>query len=194
MPAKMQELARAGHQVRLFEIADNDAGSNYKRGIPDEMGEATRLVKTGHLDEAKTAFQSIIEREPRAREAYANLGAIYVKMGDEETGKAIFREAMDKFPRYVFPRASMALLYLQRGQDDKAEAIMRPLDNLEQFTSTEFRMYVLTWCDIHVRQRHFKVALSWLKMIPILLPRSRGVWNRRIFYWFGRIFLEKRGE
>ena len=88
----------------------------------------------------------------------------------------------------------MALMYLQRGQDDISEAVMQPLDYLEQFTSTEFRMYVLTWCDIHVRQRHFKVALSWLKMIPILLPRSRGVWKQQILCWLGWIFLEKRGE
>jgi tetratricopeptide (TPR) repeat protein len=193
MPAKMQKLAQSGYLVRLFEIV-NEAGVNYKPGIPDEIGEATWLVKIGRLDEAKTAFQHIIAREPRAKEAYANLGAIYAKMGDEETAEALFREAIDKFPRYVFPRASMALMYLNRNQVDKAEAIMRPLDNLQKFTSTEFRMYILTWCDIHAYRRHFKVALSWLKILPKLLPRSRGVWQRRIFYWIGRIFLEKRVE
>lgn len=193
MPAEMQKLAQAGYLVRLFEIVDDIEG-NYKQGIPDEIGEATWLVKTGRLDEAKTAFQHIIDREPRAREAYANLGAIYVKMGDEETAEALFREAIDKFPRYVFPRASMALMHLQRGQGDKAEAIMRPLDDLEQFTSTEFRMYILTWSDIYAHQRHFKTALSWLRLLPKLLPRSRGVWKRRIIYWIGRTFLEKRGE
>lgn len=193
MLAKVQKLAQAGYLVRLFEIVDQ-AGSNYKRGIPDEIGEATWLVKIGRLDEAKIAFQHIIEREPRAKEAYANLGAIYVKMGDEEAAVVLFREAIDKFPRYVFPRASMALIYLKRDQVDKAEAIMRPLDNLQKFTSTEFRMYILTWCDIHASRRHFKVALSWLKTLSKLLPRSRGVWKRRIIYWIGRIFLEKRVE
>ncbi|MCP4542182.1 MAG: tetratricopeptide repeat protein [Chloroflexi bacterium] len=194
MSAKMQELVQAGYQARLFEIADDDAGSNYKRGIRTEIGEATWLVKTGKLDEATTAFQGIIKREPRAKEAYVNLGAIYNKMGDKTAAEALFQETIDKFPRYVFPRANMALIYLQRGEDDKAEAVMRPLDNQEKFTSTEFRMYVLTWCDIHAHQRHFKVALSWLKILPKLLPRSRGLWQRRVFYQFGRIFLEKRGE
>ena len=193
MSAKMQKMAQAGYQVRAFAIVD-DAGGNYKPGIPGEIGEATWLVKTGRLGEAKTAFQRIIEREPRAKEAYANLGAIYVKMGDKAAAEALFREAIDKFPRYVFPRASMALIYLKRDQVDEAEAVMRPLDNLQKFTSTEFRMYVLTWSDIYARQRHFKVALSWLRILPKLLPRSRGVWKRRIIFWVGRIFLEKRGE
>ncbi len=193
MPAKMQELAQAGYLVRLFEIVD-DVGGNYKRGIPDEIGEATWLVKTGRLDEAKTAFQSIIEREPQAKEAYVNLGAIYFKMGDQSAAEALFREMIDQFPRYVFPRANIARICLTRDQVDEAEAIMQPLDNLQKFTSTEFRFYALTWSDILAHKRQYRSALSWLKVLSQLLPRSRGLWKRRVIFWIGRIFLEKRGE
>jgi tetratricopeptide (TPR) repeat protein len=191
MSAKMQKLAQAGYQLRAFEIVD-DVGGDYKPGIPNEIGEATWLVKTGRLDEAVTAFRRIIEREPRAKEAYVNLAAIYVKMGDEETAEALFREAMGKFPRYVFPRANLAWIYLRRGQIDKAEDLMSPLDSLQKFTSTEFRFYALTWSDILAHQSHYKAALSWLGMLAKALPGSRGVWGRRVRYWIGRVFLEGR--
>jgi tetratricopeptide (TPR) repeat protein len=190
---EMQKLAQEGHQVRHFEIV-NEAGSHYKQGIPDEIGEATWMIKTGRLEEAQTALHRIIKREPRAKEAYANLGTLYVRMGDVETAEALFQKAIDKFPRYVFPRASMAMIYLKRGRADQAEAVMRPLDDLERFTWTEFRRYTLAWSDIHAYQHHFKVALSWLKVLSKMLPRSRGLWKRRIIYWMGRLFLEGRGE
>ncbi len=68
------------------------------------------MIKTGRLEEAKTALHRIIKREPRAKEAYANLGTLYVRMGYVETAEALFQKAIDKFPRYVFPRASMAMI------------------------------------------------------------------------------------
>ena len=87
-------------QLRAFEIVD-DVGGNYKPGITDEIGEATRLFKIGRIDEAQVAFQRVIEREPQAKEAYANLAAVYVQMGDDDTAETIFEETVDKFPTWI---------------------------------------------------------------------------------------------
>lgn len=42
--------------------------------------------------------ESILEREPRARQAYTNLAAPYILSIDEETTKSLSWEAMEKFP------------------------------------------------------------------------------------------------
>ncbi len=72
MLVKMQKLAQAGYQIRAFEIVD-DVGVTIRREYP------TRSVKAGRMDEAKAAFERVIKREPRVKEAYANLAMIYSK-------------------------------------------------------------------------------------------------------------------
>jgi tetratricopeptide (TPR) repeat protein len=184
-PDSARKLAQDGHQVRVFEISDEIKG--YRPEIGEKMSEATLLLKTGRLIEARDAFQSIIRRYPKIREAYANLGAAYLKLGDPEAAEALWREAVDKFPRYVFPRANLAQRCLRRGQVDEAERLLKPLERVRKFHSGEFRFYVLTYSDVLAAQGNYAAALSWLKMLSEMLPRVPGIWTRRVRFWIGRL-------
>jgi len=185
MPARMRKLAQAGYHVRAFEISD-DVEDTYKPGITDEIVEATILLKRGCVDEAKATFQSIIEREPRAREAYTNLAAAYTMSGDEETAEALSREAMEMFPMYVLPRTNLAQIFLRRGQVDEAEKLLIPLDKLKKFTSSEFQFYALMWSDILAARGDYEAARSWLDMLSEVIPDAPGLRGRRIRYSLGR--------
>lgn len=187
--ASVHELVQAGYQVRAFEISDEIKG--YDPGIAEEMFDATLLLKTHHFVEARDAFQSIIRRQPGIREAYANLAVAYLKLGDQEAAEALWREAIDKFPRYVFPRANLAQRCLRRGQVDEAESLLKPLEKVRKFHSGEFRFYVLTYSDVLAAQGNYAAALSWLKLLSKALPRSPGVWPRRVRYWIGRLLHRK---
>ncbi len=180
-----RKLAQDGYQVRVFEISDELKG--YNPALKEKMFDATLLLKTGRLIEARDAFQSIIQRHPKIREAYANLGVAYHKLGDPEAAEALWRETIDKFPRYVFPRANLAQRCLQRGQVDEAERLLKPLEKMRKFHSGEFRFYALTYSDVLAAQRNYTAALSWLKMLSEILPRSPGVWLRRVRFWIGRL-------
>ena len=197
VPAGMRKkLAQAGArlQIRAFEISD-EVKDTYKPGITDEIAEATILLKGGHLGEAKAAFRRIIEREPRAKEAYSNLAAAYKLSGDEEAAEALFRETMEKFPRYVFPRTNLAQTCLERGQVEEAEQLLIPLDKLRKFTSGEFRFYALTWSDVLAARGNYEAALSWLRMLSEALPDSPGIGSRRARYRIGQLFRgRQRGE
>jgi tetratricopeptide (TPR) repeat protein len=191
-PVSMQKLAPAGYEVRTFEISD-EVKDTYKPGVMDEIAEATAMLRRGRLDEAKAAFQGIIEREPRAREAYANLAVTYMQSGDEEAAEALLRETADKFPLYVFPRINLALIHLRRGQADEAEEMLVSLDELRKFTPGEFRIYALTWSDVLAAQGEYEGAILWLRLLSDALPGSPGLWERRIRYWVGRLFHRGRG-
>ncbi len=191
-----KKLAQAGPglQIRAFEISD-EVKDIYKPGITDEIAEATILLKEGHLGEAKAASRRIIEREPRAKEAYSNLAVAYKLSGDEEAAEALFRETMEKFPRYVFPRTNLAQTCLERGQVEEAEQLLIPLDKLRKFTSGEFRFYALTWSDILAARGNYEAALSWLRMLSEALPDSPGVSERRVRYRIGQLSHgRQRGE
>jgi tetratricopeptide (TPR) repeat protein len=190
-PASKRKLAQAGHRVQAFEISD-EVEETYKPGIAEEMADATLLLKTGHLIEARDAFQSVIQREPQIREAYANLAVAYLQLGDQEAAEGLWREAIDMFPRYVFPRANLAQRCLRRGQVDEAESLLKPLEKVRRFHSGEFRFYVLTYCDVLAAQGNYAAALSWLNLLSKALPRSPGVWPRRVRYRIGRLLHRKR--
>jgi len=191
MSPRMRERARAGHQIRAFEISD-EIRETHKPGIADQMREATLLLKRGRLTDARDAFQSIIQREPRVKEAYSNLAAAYLKLGDSQAAYALWQEAVVKFPGYVFPRANLAQAYLRRGQVDEAEKLLKPLEKVRRFHSGEFRFYVLTYSDVLAAQGNYAAALFWLNMLSKMLPGSGGIWSRRIRYWIGRLLHRKR--
>ncbi len=185
VPDIARKLAQDGYQVRVFEISDEIKG--YKPALKEKMFDATLLLKTGRLIEARDAFQSIIQRHPKIREAYANLGVAYLKLGDPEAAEALWRETIDKFPHYVFPRANLAQRCLRRGQVDEAERLLKPLEKVRKFHSGEFRFYALTYSDVLAAQGNYTAALSWLKLLSEMLPRSPGIWLRRVRFWIGRL-------
>jgi len=186
MPASTRDLARAGYDILAFEISD-EIEETYKSGMAEEMAEATLLLKAGHLVEARDAFERIIQREPRIREAYANLAVAYLNLGDQEKAEAIWQETIANFPQYVFPRANLAQIYLQRGQVDEAASLLQPLLKVRKFNAGEFRFFVLTYSDILAAQGNYAAALSWLNMLSRMLPGSRGIWSRRIRYGIRRL-------
>ena len=191
MSPRMRELAQAGHPIRGFKISD-EIEERVRPGIAAEMSQATLFLKWGRLAEARDALQSIIQREPRIKEAYSNLAAAYLKLGDSQAAHALWQEAIEKFPRYAYPRANLAQAHLRRGQVDEAEELLKPLEKVRTFHSGEFRFYVLTYSDVLAARGNYAAALSWLNMLSPTLPGSPGIWSRRIRYWIGRLLHRKR--
>jgi thioredoxin-like negative regulator of GroEL len=169
-------LARAGLQLKTYEIRD-EIDETYQPGIPDEIADATILLQKGQFEEAKTAFKQIIEREPRAREAYLNLAAAYGLQGDEATAEILTWQTLDKFPNYVMPRLNLAKLYLHRGQVEKAKEMILPLDHVTRFSSIEFQIYAATWSDILTTEGDHAAAQSWKKMLYDIMSKNPGMFG-----------------
>ena len=175
-PPKRRNSALAGIQLRAFEIKD-EIDETYQPGIPDEIADATIKLRDGQAEEAKAAFESIIEREPRAREAYLNLAVAYALQGDETTAETLTRQLLDKFPNYAMPRLNLAKLHLHRGQIEEAEKMLLPLDHVRKFTSIEFQNYTLTWSDILTAEGNYAAAQSWKNMLLDVMAKSPGMFR-----------------
>jgi tetratricopeptide (TPR) repeat protein len=170
-PPKRRNSALAGVQLRAFEIRD-EIDETYQPGIPAEIADATIKLRDGQIEEAKAAFERIIEREPRAREAYLNLAVAYAQLGDEATAEILTRQLLDKFPTYAMPRLNLAKLHLHRGQIEEAENMLLPLDHISKFTSIEFQNYTLTWHDILTAKGNHAAAQSWKNMLLDVMSKS----------------------
>ncbi|GIK42070.1 MAG: hypothetical protein BroJett011_59030 [Chloroflexota bacterium] len=168
-PPKRRSLA--GVQLRTFEIRD-EIDETYLPGVPDELGNATIMMREGRIEEVKAAFESIIEREPRAREAYLNLAVAHALLGDETTAEALIRQTLEKFPNYIMPRLNLAKLHLRRGQIEEAKEMLLPLDQVRKFTSVEFQNYALTWSNVLKAEGDPAAAQSWANMLYDIMAKN----------------------
>ena len=165
-----------GLQLRAFTIKD-EIDYSYQPGIPDELAEATIMLREGRVKEAKTAFERIIEREPRAREAYLNLAVAHLHLGDETTAETLMRQTLDKFPNYAMARINLARTYLHRRQLKEAKEMLLPLDETKQFTSVEFQNYAATWSDILKAEGNSDAAESWKRMLYDVMLKNPGMFR-----------------
>ncbi|NJN98807.1 MAG: tetratricopeptide repeat protein [Anaerolineales bacterium] len=165
-----------GLQLRAFTIKD-EIDYSYQPGIPDELAEATIMLREGRVKEAKTAFERIIEREPRAREAYLNLAVAHIRLGDETTAETLMRQTLDKFPNYAMARINLARTYLHRRQLKEAKEMLLPLDETKQFTSVEFQNYAATWSDILKAEGNSDAAESWKRMLYDVMLKNPGMFR-----------------
>lgn len=165
-----------GLQLRAFTIKD-EIDYSYQPGIPDELAEATIMLREGRVKEAKTAFERIIEREPRAREAYLNLAVAHLHLGDETTAETLMRQTLDKFPNYAMARINLARTYLHRRQHKEAKEMLLPLDETKQFTSVEFQNYAATWSDILKAEGNSDAAESWKRMLYDVMLKNPSLFR-----------------
>jgi tetratricopeptide (TPR) repeat protein len=141
-PPKKRTLE--GLQFRTFEISDA-IDQNYQPGIADEMVEAILMLREGRAEEAKAAFERIIEREPRVREAYLNLAVAHAYLGDEATAETLTLQTLDKFPDYAMARINLARTYLHRRQLKEAKEMLLPLDDVRRFTAEGDAVAAQSW-------------------------------------------------
>lgn len=165
-----------GVQLRSF-IIGNEVDRDYQPGIPDELSEATIMLREGRIKEAKAALERIIEREPRAREAYLNLAVAYIHLGDKTTAETLTWQTLDKFPNYAMARINLARTYLHRHQIKEAREMLLPLDETQQFTSSEFQGYAATWSDISKAEGNSEAAESWKRMLYDVMLKNPGMFR-----------------
>jgi tetratricopeptide (TPR) repeat protein len=175
-PPPRRNLARSGLQLKTYEIRD-EIDETYQPGIPEDLADATIMLQEGQFEEAKAAFERIIEREPRAREAYLNLATAYGLQGDEATAETLTRQTLEKFPNNILPRLNLAKKHQHRGEIAEAKALLVPLDDVTKFTSIEFQGYAATWSDILTAEGNLAGAQSWKKMLYDLMAKQPGMFR-----------------
>jgi arylsulfatase A-like enzyme/Tfp pilus assembly protein PilF len=104
---------------RILEMAEE-----LVRRSPETIGfrhrRAAALLDNNRLDEAVTAFNDVLQRDPEFAIAHLNLGRAYVRQNKREQAAARFREALRLEPELAEAHVSLGDLLADRGEIDTA--------------------------------------------------------------------------
>ena len=111
-----------------------------------------------------TLFSHIVERNPQARLAHANLGAGYLEAGRYEEAVEVTLIALERHRDDAGLYANLALGYVELGEFDQAEQHMREALELEPNSAqTRFKMGNL----LRAADRHEEAVEQYLSVLEI---------------------------
>ena len=95
---------------------------------------ATSYNKVGRLNEAESAYQTLIKLDPGNKDFYFNLGLIYKEQGKLSRARQYFETANDKAGGWGMAIFSIGLLYEQSARDCKFDFMTKLVYLLAQDT------------------------------------------------------------
>lgn len=156
-------------QLRGYEISDEFEWA-YTPQVAELIDQALETFQRNDDEGAERLFRRALELEPRAKEAYNNLGTICARRGDDEQAKEMFRAAIEIDPLYVFPRCNLATYLLDEDDLEGAEAMLEPLVDRSHFRPQEMAFYSYTQARILVEKREYDRARRALQMALEIWP------------------------
>jgi tetratricopeptide (TPR) repeat protein len=156
-------------QLRGYEISD-ERERPYSEEVADLLNRGVSASQQNNPDQAERLFRRALKLEPRAKEAYNNLGAIYARRGEHERAKEMFRAALEIDPNYVFPRCNLATYLLDDGDVKGAEDMLKPLADRPHFLPQEMAFYSYTQARILLRQGRDDEARNALETALAVWP------------------------
>ncbi len=154
----------------LYRLEEQEEGLPYAERAIRLLEEALEALDEGNDDEAERLLLEVVALEPRAKEAYNNLGAIYARREEHERAKEMMRKALEIDPHYVMPRCNLAIYMLSEGDVDGAEQWIAPL--WERTTMRPIDMALLSFvsAQIHWERREFDAVRASLEMALQAIP------------------------
>jgi tetratricopeptide (TPR) repeat protein len=156
-------------QMRKYDISDEYV-SEYEPETAEVLNTGLEAFKQEKLQKAERLFRRALELDPRAKQAYNNLGAIYSHQGNQQQAKEMLRAALEIDPLYVMPRCNLALFLLGDGDVQGAEEMLSPLADVTQFNPQDMAFYAYTQARILLAQDNYDAARRSLRMALEIRP------------------------
>jgi Tfp pilus assembly protein PilF len=138
--------------------------------VADLLNRGVSASQQNNHDQAERLFQRALKLEPRAREAYNNLGTIYARRGEHDRAKEMFQAALEIDPNYVFPRCNLATYLLDDDDVEGAQDMLKPLADRRHFLPQEMAFYSYTQARILLRQERNDEARNALEAALEIWP------------------------
>jgi Flp pilus assembly protein TadD len=142
----------------------------YSQEVADLLNDAQAVFQAGDRKKAELLFRRALELEPRAKEAYNNLGALHSYRGEHEQARQMYRAALEIDPYYVFPRCNLAIYALDDEDVEGARALIEPLAQLPSLVPHELAFYYYIKARIAVREEDYASARNLLETALQVVP------------------------
>jgi tetratricopeptide (TPR) repeat protein len=156
-------------QVRHYEITDEPT-TQYPPEVEEVLYDGLEALQQGDLDQAEELLRHMLALEPRAKDAYNNLGTIYARRGEMERAQEMFRAALEIDPLYVFPRCNLVPFLLDEDDVEGAREMLKPLDKLTRFHPLEMASFFCAQARISMHQGELEEARTALEQALELWP------------------------
>ncbi|MBN1146616.1 MAG: tetratricopeptide repeat protein [Anaerolineales bacterium] len=155
--------------LQSYEITD-EGERDYSQQVADLLNRALEAYQKDNNDQAERLFLRALELEPRALEAYNNLGTIYAHRKDHEQAKAMFRKAIEVDPLYVVARCNLAAYLLDEEGVEAAEAMLAPITEVQRYNPQSFAFLSFVRARIAIAKDKFDIARSSLELALEVYP------------------------
>ena len=156
-------------QLRQFEFID-EPDESYAPEVEDLLNQGRQALEQRDREQAERLYQRALDLEPRATDAYNNLGVIYARRGDHERAKEMYRAALEVNPLYVFSRSNLANYLLDEGDVEGAEAMLAPLASVTRFYPQDMARYSYIQARVLVHQKEYDAARYALQIALDVYP------------------------
>jgi len=150
----------------------------YSDEVLDLLDSAIIAFQEGKEKEAEELYQKMIALEPNAKEAYGNLGVIYLRQGRREEAERYLKKAIEVDPNYIHPRCNLASIRIQQGRLEEAEELLKPIADLRAFHPQELLLYSRVSAELFIAQEDYESAENYLEMILELDPEDEQAQRR----------------
>jgi Flp pilus assembly protein TadD len=142
----------------------------YDDEVIDLLESALNDFNENKLAQAEKKFKRILRLEPRVKEAYNNLGAVYAHQDRHEEAREMMQKALEIDPLYVMPICNLASYFLDEGKVEEALALIAPLNELPQFHPMELAFLSFVRARIHLYKNENELAQKNLETALQVYP------------------------
>jgi len=141
---------------------------------------ATMAFHEGEDEKAEELYKKAIALEPRAKQAYGNLGALYFRQGRHAEAEASLQKAIEMDHDYVFPRCNLASMRIAQGKLEEAAEILKPIAELRTLRPQEILFYNRISADLFIAQEEYELAEQCLEIILAMEPEDEDSQRRLV--------------
>jgi tetratricopeptide (TPR) repeat protein len=146
-------LAGAGLGLRVQQASGTTAGKAVVGDPAQIFQHGQNALNRGELDEAERDFRRVLEIDPQAGAAYANLGVVYMRRKQWSKALEELKKAEKLMPKVAGVRLNIGLAYYRQNEFLKAipefEAVMRAQsdDRQARFLLGQCYFFADRWAD-----------------------------------------------
>jgi tetratricopeptide (TPR) repeat protein len=156
-------------KLKKYEIVEGRE-QEYSPKVIALLNKALLAFNENRFEEAEGQYQRILVLEPRAKEAYNNLGTVFARQEKNEQAQAMFQKAIEIDPLYVMPRCNLAMYLLGDEKVEEAEAMIAPLVDVPKLQPQEMVFLSYVRARIYIEQGEYDQARNMLEVALDVIP------------------------
>jgi tetratricopeptide (TPR) repeat protein len=172
------------HTLGMLELmphrnSPKDALAAFQQGMdycgkssPLLLGSALSYIKLGSYEEARTALERSVRRDPCHAQAWHAWAVFETRSGNLETAKILLECGVRKCPRYGALWEALAVLKGRLGQVNEARICYEKGIAADPTRSTLFQ----NWAALENRQENYNAAKALITKALTMNKRSSGAW------------------